>query len=90
MARLLSGSMTRTIPIAFAGATLHADLSGALFWPEESTMIVADLHFEKGSSFAARRRAHPRRRAPGAAVWAAPCGCPPRAFGRPLQWFSSR
>jgi DNA ligase-associated metallophosphoesterase len=35
-----------------AGATLVADLSGALVWPAEKTVIVADLHFEKGSSFA--------------------------------------
>jgi len=26
--------------------------SGALYWPEERALIVADLHFEKGSSFA--------------------------------------
>ena len=32
-----------------------ADCSGALFWPEERLLLVADLHFEKGSSYAARR-----------------------------------
>jgi uncharacterized protein len=37
-----------------AGVTLLADTSGALFWPEEKTLIVADLHLEKGSAFAAR------------------------------------
>ncbi|WP_395666596.1 ligase-associated DNA damage response endonuclease PdeM [Methylocella sp.] len=31
-----------------------ADASGALFWPREHLLVVADLHFEKGSSFAAR------------------------------------
>ena len=31
-----------------------ADLSGALFWEEESLLVVSDLHLEKGSSFAAR------------------------------------
>jgi DNA ligase-associated metallophosphoesterase len=36
------------------GATLIPDLSGALIWAEENTLIVADLHFEKGSSFAAK------------------------------------
>jgi hypothetical protein len=36
------------------GIELEADLSGALYWPEESTLVVADLHLEKGSSFAAR------------------------------------
>jgi len=40
--------------IRLAGAVLHADPSGALLWPAERTLIVADLHFEKGSGFAAR------------------------------------
>jgi hypothetical protein len=30
------------------------DLSGGLFLPEERTLIVADLHLEKGSAYAAR------------------------------------
>lgn len=33
---------------------LAPDLSGALFLPGERTLIVADLHLEKGSAFAAR------------------------------------
>jgi hypothetical protein len=37
-----------------AGLTLVADLSGALFWEEQSLLVVSDLHLEKGSSFAAR------------------------------------
>src|SRR5437868_4637747 len=37
-----------------AGVTLLADLSGALFWEEQSLLVVSDLHLEKGSSFAAR------------------------------------
>jgi DNA ligase-associated metallophosphoesterase len=36
------------------GIDVDADLSGALYWPEEHTLVVADLHLEKGSSFAAR------------------------------------
>ena len=32
----------------------HADPSGALYWPEHGLVAVADLHLEKGSSFAAR------------------------------------
>lgn len=32
--------------------TLLLDAVGAVFWPAESTLIVSDLHFEKGSSFA--------------------------------------
>src|SRR5258706_9809103 len=37
-----------------AGVTFLADLSGALFWEQESLLVVSDLHLEKGSSFAAR------------------------------------
>ncbi len=37
---------------AVNGAMLRADPTGALFWPEQSLVVVADLHFEKGSSFA--------------------------------------
>ena len=36
------------------GVTLVADLSGALFWEEQSLLVVSDLHLEKGSSFASR------------------------------------
>ncbi len=42
-----------------AGRRLVADLSGALFDPESATLLVADLHLEKGSAFAARRRLLP-------------------------------
>jgi uncharacterized protein len=34
------------------GAALMADCAGALYWPEHRALIVADLHLEKGSSFA--------------------------------------
>src|SRR5215471_13715083 len=37
-----------------AGVALVADLSGALFWEAQRLLVVADLHLEKGSSFAAR------------------------------------
>ena len=40
--------------IAVAGVAFVADCAGALYWPEESILAVADLHLEKGSSFAAR------------------------------------
>ncbi|WP_119168095.1 ligase-associated DNA damage response endonuclease PdeM [Algihabitans albus] len=36
------------------GQSLQPLVSGALWWPSQATLIVADLHFEKGSSFAAR------------------------------------
>ena len=41
------------------GAHVLADISGALFWPAAETLIVADLHFEKGSAYAARGVALP-------------------------------
>ncbi len=40
--------------VAVAGVTLTADPAGALCWPEEGLLIVADLHLEKGSAFAKR------------------------------------
>jgi uncharacterized protein len=40
--------------IGVAGVTLVADCAGALYWPEEGILAVADLHLEKGSSFAKR------------------------------------
>jgi len=40
--------------ISVAGVALLADPAGALFWPDESLLVVADLHLEKGSAFAAR------------------------------------
>ena len=40
--------------IDVAGVTMLADLSGALFWKEQSLLVVSDLHLEKGSSFAMR------------------------------------
>lgn len=45
-----SGAETLTVN----GARLLGDRSGGLFWPGQSTLVVADLHLEKGSSFAAR------------------------------------
>jgi len=40
--------------IALAGVTLAADPAGALYWPDEKLLVIADLHLEKGSAFAAR------------------------------------
>jgi hypothetical protein len=40
--------------VAVADITLIADPAGALYWPEHGLLAVADLHLEKGSSFAAR------------------------------------
>ena len=41
--------------LTIAGVELLADHFGALFWPEQRLLAVADLHLEKGSSFAERR-----------------------------------
>jgi len=40
--------------ITVAGVTLVADPAGALYWPAEKLLAVADLHLEKGSAFATR------------------------------------
>lgn len=45
---------TKEVQIEVAGHKFVADVSGALWWPEHSTLLVADLHLEKGSSFARR------------------------------------
>ncbi len=42
------------LPLVLKGASLVLDLSGALWWPERAVLVVADLHLEKGSGFAAR------------------------------------
>jgi DNA ligase-associated metallophosphoesterase len=47
------------ISLSLGGADLVADLSGALWWPAERTLVFADLHFEKGSSFAVRGKLVP-------------------------------
>jgi len=41
-------------PISLAGVTLLADPAGALYWPDDQLLVVADLHLEKGSAFARR------------------------------------
>jgi uncharacterized protein len=40
--------------IDIVGVSLVADCAGALYWPGQGLLAVADLHFEKGSSLAAR------------------------------------
>ncbi len=47
------------VSLSFAGETLLPQPCGALFWPAQSTLFVADLHFEKASSFARRGRLLP-------------------------------
>lgn len=40
--------------LCVSGASMTADRSGALYWPDEGVLIAADLHLEKGSAYAAR------------------------------------
>jgi DNA ligase-associated metallophosphoesterase len=40
------------VPFSFAGETFFATADGALFWPREEALLVADLHLEKASWFA--------------------------------------
>jgi DNA ligase-associated metallophosphoesterase len=40
--------------VQVASAAFVGDPAGALYWPEQGLLAVADLHLEKGSSFAAR------------------------------------
>ncbi len=48
-----------THAFSLCGKALIADVSGALYWPAERALLVADLHLEKGSSNAARGRMLP-------------------------------
>lgn len=41
--------------INFGGETLLLDGAGAIYFPNISALLVSDLHFEKGSFFAAKR-----------------------------------
>ena len=43
-----------SIAIIFSGQKLKLMASGACYWPKQQTLIVADLHLEKGSYFALR------------------------------------
>jgi DNA ligase-associated metallophosphoesterase len=40
------------VPLSFAGETFHATAAGALYWPAQQALLVADLHLEKASWFA--------------------------------------
>jgi DNA ligase-associated metallophosphoesterase len=48
------GHTVKQTSIRLNGAELFPDVSGALYWRDRLTLIVADLHLEKGSAFAAR------------------------------------
>jgi len=40
------------VPFSFAGETFAASADGALYWPAQQMLLVADLHLEKASWFA--------------------------------------
>jgi DNA ligase-associated metallophosphoesterase len=48
----INGPDYRTDELELAGVRLVVDPAGILWWPAERLLAVADLHFEKGSSFA--------------------------------------
>ena len=50
----LKAAANKEHAIVISGATLAADPAGALYWPDEGLLAVADLHLEKGSAFAIR------------------------------------
>lgn len=41
------------VPLSFADQEWRLTAAGALFWPRENALLVADLHLEKASFFAA-------------------------------------
>ncbi|PZN92404.1 MAG: phosphoesterase [Alphaproteobacteria bacterium] len=45
-----------SVSLSFAGETLVPLACGGLHWPAQQALLVADLHFEKGSAFARRGR----------------------------------
>lgn len=46
---------SRVPALHLGAASFVADAMGALYWPEERLLVVADLHLEKGSAYARRR-----------------------------------
>lgn len=49
-----TSELSRPTMVEMMGVVLEALPEGALWWAEEKLLVVADLHFEKGSSFARR------------------------------------
>lgn len=44
--------MKHSLSFEWHGIMLQLDLDGALHWPEERLLVAADLHLEKGTSYA--------------------------------------
>lgn len=47
-------AMIETHQFTLNNIPLTADIGGALYWPDRRTLVVSDLHFEKGTSYARR------------------------------------
>jgi uncharacterized protein len=54
MIAAISAPRLRETVVTVAGVDLVADPSGALWWEGRDSLILSDLHLEKGSSFAAK------------------------------------
>ncbi len=54
MSRAQLSKAENSAELKLNGHDFRPDVSGALYWPQENTIIVSDLHFEKGSFFATR------------------------------------
>jgi uncharacterized protein len=54
MLRSKAGTNANTATLTLGNEVFLCDLAGALYWPAENCLIVADLHLEKGSSYARR------------------------------------
>src|SRR5581483_12203218 len=52
--RAAAGAEAKPALVAVAGVVLEAFPEGALWWADPGLLAVADLHLEKGSSFARR------------------------------------
>jgi hypothetical protein len=44
--------MKHSMTVIWHGLALQLDLAGVLYWPEERLLVAADLHLEKGTSYA--------------------------------------
>lgn len=50
----MAPSVSVAAEVTVASTTLLANSAGVLYWPDEGLLVVADLHLEKGSSYARR------------------------------------
>ncbi|MFZ4688722.1 MAG: ligase-associated DNA damage response endonuclease PdeM [Polymorphobacter sp.] len=57
------------VAFSFAGETLRPLPCGALHWPAQDALLVADLHFEKASAFARKGRFLPPHDSADTLAW---------------------